>query len=439
MSVASVVKALGSGGPALLGRAIDPAGQRHVTETETRRGWFRPRPAAAGSGTAGLGRRDASQLPQGSTNARETRICSPWADIGSHLRCCCRCRKAQLQRLRPGLTSQHPLRGLRILTLAVQPGVAESLPHANGSFCALQHTIWDQNPRQSFPPLDPILLSPGASPLPGRRCGTLWACRVTRQTFSSLHPQDARSTSWLTTRHAVPFSRPLGLGAAAFGIGSTTVGNAAAEDSGFRRNRSVQETPAKVWQPVSDRKIRMGIVGYGVCRFGAAFSLQDHPNVEVVAVSDLFPDRCQALAKACRVREDLSVARRDGQGRLDRGDLRGHRRAEPRPALHRSAQARQARRHRGAGRLGHLEDADKLFETGQDLGPEVHDVRDVLLPRRPVRDAARSTGPAGSASWSTAKASTSTTRFACSIPTRAGASAFRRNGIRRTRTPTTSA
>ena len=30
------------------------------------------------------------------------------------------------------------------------------------------------------------------------------------------------------------------------------------------------------------------------------FSLQDHPNVEVVAVSDLFPDRCQALAKACR-------------------------------------------------------------------------------------------------------------------------------------------
>ncbi len=44
----------------------------------------------------------------------------------------------------------------------------------------------------------------------------------------------------------------------------------------------------------------MGIVGFGVCQFGAAFSLQDHPNVEVVAVSDLFPDRCQALAKACR-------------------------------------------------------------------------------------------------------------------------------------------
>jgi len=41
-------------------------------------------------------------------------------------------------------------------------------------------------------------------------------------------------------------------------------------------------------------------VGYGVCRFGAAFGFQDHPNVEVVAVSDLIPERCQALAKACR-------------------------------------------------------------------------------------------------------------------------------------------
>ena len=37
--------------------------------------------------------------------------------------------------------------------------------------------------------------------------------------------------------------------------------------------------------------IRVGIVGYGACRFGAAFGFQDHPNVEVVAVSDLFPDR----------------------------------------------------------------------------------------------------------------------------------------------------
>ncbi|MFC1634431.1 Gfo/Idh/MocA family protein [Planctomycetota bacterium] len=56
----------------------------------------------------------------------------------------------------------------------------------------------------------------------------------------------------------------------------------------------------KTWEPVSDRKVRVGIVGYGVCRFGAAFGFQDHPNVEIVAVSDLFPDRRRGLMKACR-------------------------------------------------------------------------------------------------------------------------------------------
>jgi predicted dehydrogenase len=58
--------------------------------------------------------------------------------------------------------------------------------------------------------------------------------------------------------------------------------------------------PKQVWQPVSDRKLRVGIVGYGACQFGAAFGFQDHPNVTVAAVSDLFSDRCAALAKACR-------------------------------------------------------------------------------------------------------------------------------------------
>ena len=57
---------------------------------------------------------------------------------------------------------------------------------------------------------------------------------------------------------------------------------------------------AKQWQPFSDRKVRVGIVGYGYCKFGAAFGFQDHPNVEVVAVSDLFPERRQGLMKACR-------------------------------------------------------------------------------------------------------------------------------------------
>jgi predicted dehydrogenase len=58
--------------------------------------------------------------------------------------------------------------------------------------------------------------------------------------------------------------------------------------------------PQGAWKPVSDRKIRVGIVGYGVCQFGAAFGFQDHPSVTVAAVSDLFPERCRELAKACR-------------------------------------------------------------------------------------------------------------------------------------------
>ena len=57
---------------------------------------------------------------------------------------------------------------------------------------------------------------------------------------------------------------------------------------------------SKAWKPVSDRKIKVGIVGYGVCQFGAQFGFQDHPNVEVVAVSDLIADRCAALARDCR-------------------------------------------------------------------------------------------------------------------------------------------
>lgn len=54
------------------------------------------------------------------------------------------------------------------------------------------------------------------------------------------------------------------------------------------------------WEPVSDRQIRFGIVGHGVCEFGAAFGFQDHPNVRVVAVSDLLPERCSKLMGACR-------------------------------------------------------------------------------------------------------------------------------------------
>lgn len=51
------------------------------------------------------------------------------------------------------------------------------------------------------------------------------------------------------------------------------------------------------WKPVSDRKVKVGIAGYGVCKFGAAFGFQNHPNVEVVAATDLDPAACVELAK----------------------------------------------------------------------------------------------------------------------------------------------
>jgi predicted dehydrogenase len=52
------------------------------------------------------------------------------------------------------------------------------------------------------------------------------------------------------------------------------------------------------WKPVSDRKIKVGIAGYGLCKFGATWFYQNHPNVEVVAATDLDPKRCAELARA---------------------------------------------------------------------------------------------------------------------------------------------
>jgi len=94
------------------------------------------------------------------------------------------------------------------------------------------------------------------------------------------------------------FLQAVGVGAAALGLN----GSARSADQPIQGFEEAPTDPkaSQGWKPVSDRKIRVGIVGYGVCRFGAAFGFQDHPNVEVAAVSDLFPDRCAALAKVCR-------------------------------------------------------------------------------------------------------------------------------------------
>lgn len=107
------------------------------------------------------------------------------------------------------------------------------------------------------------------------------------------------------------FIQNIGLGAAAVGAFSLTScidGNDLPKDSegnvipGFGKEgnkhskQPVAET-TKVWQSKSDRKIRVGIAGYGLCQFGATFFYQNHPNVEVVAATDLDPVRCAELAK----------------------------------------------------------------------------------------------------------------------------------------------
>jgi len=99
------------------------------------------------------------------------------------------------------------------------------------------------------------------------------------------------------------FIHAAGIGAVALGLNQIGCkrGQKAGEIpriQGFERTSTDQVT-SKSWVPFSDRKIRVGIVGYGVCKFGADFGFQNHPNVEIVAVSDLFPDRCAELAKVC--------------------------------------------------------------------------------------------------------------------------------------------
>src|SRR5271157_5574166 len=77
--------------------------------------------------------------------------------------------------------------------------------------------------------------------------------------------------------------------------GSGTLGAMALASSRAARAVAQPETA----KPVSDRKVRMAIVGHGVCGFGASLGFQHHPNVEIVAVSDLVRERRSALAKIC--------------------------------------------------------------------------------------------------------------------------------------------
>lgn len=83
-------------------------------------------------------------------------------------------------------------------------------------------------------------------------------------------------------------------------LGKLSLGTAAVAGLAGRVASAGASSAERVWEPVSDRKVRVGLVGYGVCQFGAAFGFQDHPNVEIVAVSDLIAERRQGLMQACR-------------------------------------------------------------------------------------------------------------------------------------------
>jgi len=117
------------------------------------------------------------------------------------------------------------------------------------------------------------------------------------------------------------------------------------------------------WESVSDRKIKVGIAGYGTCRFGALFEFQSHPNVEVVAVSDLFPDRCAQLAKETRCNKtypSLEEMVKDPaiEAVFLATDAPGHARHAIESLKHGKHVASAV-----PAVYGSLEDADKLFEA----------------------------------------------------------------------------
>jgi len=143
---------------------------------------------------------------------------------------------------------------------------------------------------------------------------------------------------------------------------------AAPKIQGFEEAK-VTEDIHKGWKPVSDRKVRVGIAGFGVCQFGAAFYFQNHPNVEVAAVTDLFPDRCAALAKICRCDttypscEEMIEKDKKIEAVFIATDAPSHARLAI-MALNRGLHVASA----VPAVWGSLEDADKLFEAVKKSG-----------------------------------------------------------------------
>lgn len=161
----------------------------------------------------------------------------------------------------------------------------------------------------------------------------------------------------------------VGVGAGIIGLSQTgCLGNSDKKPAiqGFEETSEVQST--KVWVPVSDRKIRVGLVGYGVCKFSAEFGFQNHPNVEVVAVSDLIPERCAELSKVTRCSKTYpSLEELVKDDNIDAVFVATD---APNHAKHCIEVLRHGKHVASAvpAVFGSLEDADELFETVRQTG-----------------------------------------------------------------------
>jgi len=177
------------------------------------------------------------------------------------------------------------------------------------------------------------------------------------------------------------FLQAVGLGTSALGASAMSFGNAAfAQETaspprdasgqiipGFEKNQA-DPNASQSWQPFSDRKVRVGIAGYGLCRFGAQFGFQDHPNVEVVAVTDLDPSRCADLAKACRCEKtypslEKMITDESVEAVFIATDAPSHARLAIEALRHGKHVASAVPAFHGS-----MEDADRLFEAVQETG-----------------------------------------------------------------------
>ncbi|HNQ72134.1 MAG TPA: Gfo/Idh/MocA family oxidoreductase [Verrucomicrobiota bacterium] len=166
------------------------------------------------------------------------------------------------------------------------------------------------------------------------------------------------------------FLHTVSWGAAALGLSPAVIAGAQTTNppiAGFEAAPATAETHAG-WQPISERKLRVGLVGYGVCKFAAAFGFQNHPNVEIVAVSDLVPARCAELASV--VKCSTTYPSLEELVRDDRIEAVFVATDAPSHARH-CIEVLKHGKHVGTAVpavFGSLEDADRLFHTVKQSG-----------------------------------------------------------------------